>query len=199
MLTTNIPPREDAPRKGDWMLTYTGRIYWPIDPRASEVNIEDIAHSLAYQCRYGGHCAAYYSVAEHSVLLSRLLPSALRLMGLLHDATETYVTDVPRPLKPSLSNYREIEASNRVVIAEAFGLPPALHPEVEDLDRRICLAEMGRVMPRSPLPLGIDGPQPNVRLELWDPCEAEMMFLAEFDKLWQEKIGRQYPASVRRK
>lgn len=176
-------------RKGDWMLTFTGRVYWPVDPRASEVNIEDIAHSLAYQCRYGGHCLEYYSVAEHSVMVSRLLPPELRLVGLLHDATEAYVSDVPRPLKPFLSDYRAIEALNWRVIAEAFGLSDVLPPEVEDLDRRICLTEMNQIMPRSPLPLGIDGPQPFFSLPLWKPRVAELVFLQEFDRLWAKKIG----------
>jgi len=172
-------------RKGDWMLTYTGRVYWPVDPRADEVNIEDIAHSLAYQCRYGGHCLSYFSVAEHSVLVSRLLPPELRLVGLLHDATEAYVSDVPRPLKPFLSGYREIEARNWRVIAEAFGLPIKLPARVKDIDRRICLAEMPRVMPESPRPLEIEGPCPDVSLELLTPRCAEAMFLREFDELYR--------------
>ena len=61
-------------RKGDWMQTYTGRQFWPIDPRANEVHIEDIAHALSMMCRYNGHCRTFYSVAEHSVLVSQHVP-----------------------------------------------------------------------------------------------------------------------------
>lgn len=54
-------------RIGDWMQTYTGRAFWPLDPRVDEIDIDDIAHSLSMQCRYAGHCLRFYSVAEHSV------------------------------------------------------------------------------------------------------------------------------------
>lgn len=56
-----------AGRKGDWIQTVTGRPFWPLDPRVEELDIRDIAHSLAMQCRFGGHCHRFYSVAEHSV------------------------------------------------------------------------------------------------------------------------------------
>jgi hypothetical protein len=179
------------------MLTYTGRVYWPLDPRPCEVNIEDIAHALAYQCRYGGHTSEYYSVAEHCVLMSRLLPPKLKFVGLMHDATEAYVSDVPRPLKPYLANYAEIEARNWEAIGTAFGLPEVLPPEVEDLDRRMCLLEMGQLMPRAPFPLGIEGVKPGIRLERWGQKDAEMMFLATFDSLWKLKMVERYPATMR--
>lgn len=58
---------ETGNRIGDWMQTYTGRAFWPLDPRVDEIYIDDIAHSLSMQCRYAGHCLRFYSVAEHSV------------------------------------------------------------------------------------------------------------------------------------
>ena len=186
-------------RVGNWMLTYTGRVYWPMDPRPCEVNIEDIAHALAYQCRYGGHTSEYYSVAEHCVLVSRLLPEKLKFVGLMHDATEAYVSDVPRPLKPYLTNYAEIEARNWEAIGTAFGLPELLPPEVDDLDRRMCLLEMNWLMPKSPLPLGIEGVAPNICLERWSPGAAKEAFLVEFDHLWQLKMWDRFPATMRGK
>ena len=55
----------DAPRIGDWMQTYSGKRYYPVDPRIEDVDINDIAHALSHLCRYGGHCSRFYSVAEH--------------------------------------------------------------------------------------------------------------------------------------
>lgn len=63
-------------RRGDWLQTYTGRQYWPLDPRPEDVDLRDIAHALSQLCRYGGHTLFFYSVAEHSVLLSRWFESA---------------------------------------------------------------------------------------------------------------------------
>lgn len=54
-------------RVGDWMQTYSGRAFWPLDPRPEEIELDDIAHALSLQCRFGGHCRWFYSVAEHSI------------------------------------------------------------------------------------------------------------------------------------
>lgn len=56
--------------RGDWMQTYTGRRFYPLDPRPDEIDPEDIAHALSLLCRYGGHVDRFYSVAEHCVLMS---------------------------------------------------------------------------------------------------------------------------------
>src|ERR1700693_75116 len=60
-----------GPRKGDWIQTFTGRQFWPLDPRPEEVCIEDIAHGLSNECRFAGQCRSFYSVAQHSVLCAR--------------------------------------------------------------------------------------------------------------------------------
>lgn len=180
----------DVPRKGNWMLTYSGVAYYPIDPRPSEVNIRDIAHSLSMQCRYNGHCRDFYSVAEHSVYVSRLVPPEHSLVGLLHDAPEAYVTDVPRPLKPYLYNYTELEKINERVIADAFDLPYGIPQCVHEADLDICRTEMDLLMPGTPTPVSWPRPAPRVRIACLAPREAEMLFLSRFAELTHALLRR---------
>src|SRR4051812_30250690 len=84
-------------RVGNWMQTFTGRQFWPVDPRADEIAIEDIARALAMTCRFGGHVRFHYSVAQHSFLVSLVCSPEHALWGLLHDASEAYLGDVVWP------------------------------------------------------------------------------------------------------
>jgi len=86
----------------EWIQTYTGKKFWAFDAAIADICIEDIAHALAMRCRFGCHCKEFYSVAQHSVIVSHHLPPELKLWGLLHDATEAYLPDVPRPQKGRL-------------------------------------------------------------------------------------------------
>ncbi|WP_282454787.1 hypothetical protein [Agrobacterium sp. InxBP2] len=188
-LTRNTPA--EPPRAGDFMQTFTGRKYWPMSPRPHEVYIEDIAHSLGLQCRYAGHCLRFYSVAEHSVLIARHLAAKyapeVALAGLLHDAPEAYCVDIPRPLKPYLTNYNDIEQKNWLAIAARFQLDRELPDEVHDADNRIIADELVNLVPmpwhaRHDKPLG-------VRLRYWSPEEAEIEFLATFEVLMAGRVA----------
>lgn len=133
-----------AGRRGDWFLSLKGRQIWPLDLRPEDVDIVEIAHALANICRFGGHVpAGFYSVAQHSVLVASVLPPELRLVGLLHDATEAYCGDLVRPLKhsPELAAFREMENAMWPAIAERFGLPLAIPGEVKEADRRMLQTE----------------------------------------------------------
>ena len=79
-------------RRGDWIQTYLGIQFWPLDPRPEEVMLFDIAHSLSNMCRFTGHCREFYSVAQHSVIVSQNVPREDAAWGLLHDASEAYMT-----------------------------------------------------------------------------------------------------------
>lgn len=181
---------DSGQRVGSFMQTATGRKYWPCDPKPDEVFIEDIAHSLSLQCRYAGHVLRFYSVAEHSVLIARHLAAKhapeVALAGLLHDAPEAYCVDVPRPLKPYLANYKDIEARNWAAIATRFRLPEALPTEVHEADERIIADELANLVPMD-WHERYAGRRLGVRLRYWTPEEAKVEFLATFDAL----MGRQ--------
>src|SRR3954454_351254 len=108
--------------RGDWMQTYSGRRFYPMNPRPSEIDPVDIAHALSLLCRYGGHVDRFYSVAEHCVLMSQAVAPENALAALLHDATEAYVCDVPRPLKRQLPGYAAIEAMVWLAIVARFDI-----------------------------------------------------------------------------
>lgn len=132
-------------RLGDWAQSFTGRKFWPGDPRPEDVCLEDIAHALAHVCRFGGHVPVAYSVAQHSVLVSHVCPPAHALVGLMHDATEAYLGDVIRPLKTLLPSYALLEERWAKAIGQALGLGDELAhlPDaVKDADR--CALETER-------------------------------------------------------
>ena len=118
----------------DCIRTYSG-IYMNIfEPTLDMICIEDIAHSLSHQCRFAGHLPVFYSVAQHSVIASRYVSSEHALAALLHDASEAYLCDIPRQIKPKLTNYKEIEDNLMKLIAEKFGFGYPLHSDVKQAD-----------------------------------------------------------------
>jgi uncharacterized protein len=175
-------------RIGDWMQTFTGIQFWPLDPRPEEVCIEDIAHALSNICRFGGHSRCFYSVAEHSVLVYDNVAPENKLAALLHDAAEAYLGDMIRPLKRCMPEYQTAEARLLAVIFEKFGLPEELPEEVILVDNLILLNEKQEIMGEEPAPWGIARetalkPLDNVMIMGWTPLYAEKLFLMMYEEL----------------
>lgn len=170
-------------RYGDWMQTYSGKQFWPMDPRPEEIDIEDIAHALSMQCRYAGHCLRFYSVAEHCVHLSRQVSAENALWALLHDASEAYLVDVPRPVKPYLTGYHRAEGAVMSAVCARFDLPLGMPAQVNEYDTRILSDEFQQNMatPSAPL-LGV-GQSLGVELRFWPPEIAKLKFLNRFESL----------------
>lgn len=106
-------------------------------PDLSGVTIHDIAWTLARICRYGGHLRLgvdFYSVAQHSVIVSRLVPPELALTGLLHDAAEAVLGDMIRPIKILLPDYQALEAKWEAAIAARWRLAFPFPPEIKRAD-----------------------------------------------------------------
>lgn len=181
-----------AERRGDWMQTYLGLRFWPLDPRPEDVSFRDIAHALALQTRFGGHCMRFYSVAEHSVHLARAAPREHALWLLLHDASEAYLCDMVRPLKRFMPEYRAAEDRVQWAIYERYGLDPSMEPrEVKILDSRILIDERAQVM-RPTVDVWHYGGETEplgVTLQFWSPEQAEAEFLAEFAALSQREAA----------
>lgn len=144
------------------------------------MRIEDIAHGRAPLCRLGGHCDRFYSVAEHSVHVARPVSPEAALCGLLHDASEAYVVDLPRPLKRMLPRYALIERKVQLAIAEHFGLPPEIPAEIKAADTALLLAEARQLMRAPPMPWEERGEPPNVTLRCWSPEHAQAEFMVAF-------------------
>jgi len=179
-------PNLDATRIGDWLQTFTGRCFWPLDPRADEIAIEDIAHSLSMRCRYGGHSKRFYSVAEHCVLVSHYVPADMALWGLLHDAAEAFSADVPRPLKRSLPDWKPMEARIMFAVCERFGLSVIEPGGVKYVDYAITSDERIVLMSDCERDWGCLPPALGVSIRCLAPDQAEAEFLARFTELTKD-------------
>ena len=171
-----------------WIQTYTGKKFDFLNPTAEAVCIEDIAHALSNICRYTGHTKKFYSVAQHSVLMAdNVLPDEDKLVALLHDATEAYLTDISKPLKNLLPQYCELEDKVYKVIAEKFGLSDKLPDSVKEADLRLLATEKRDLLIGEPGEWTIIktvNPYPE-RIEPWSPKEAETLFLEDTDRYFK--------------
>lgn len=165
---------------------YDGEYFDFLDPDRSVYSVGTIAHALSNLCRYTGHVNRFYSVAEHSVLVSLAVPKKFALEGLFHDAAEAFLGDVSSPLKKLLPEYRALEDAAMASIAKKFNLSPwKLHSlEVHQADKRMYHAERQHIAPgkddlwhtnlravRSVKPVG------------FSPAVAETLFLERYKEL----------------
>lgn len=129
------------------ITTLSGRWFDILRPEEYRFDIEEIAEALSRLCRYTGHTNGFYSVAEHSILVSHAVPEKYALIGLLHDASEAFVGDVSSPLKALLPGYRDIENNIQQAIANHFSLPYPFPEEIHDADKRVYWLERKHVAP----------------------------------------------------
>ncbi|HLO65303.1 MAG TPA: hypothetical protein VK165_20260 [Azonexus sp.] len=162
----------------NWMLTASGKQFDPVDPQPEMIDLVDIAHGLAHECRFAGQCRRFYSVAQHSILASQIVAPEYALEALLHDAAEAYIKDIPSPIKRLLPDYRALEAKVETVIRARFGLPPHKSVAVAAADLIMLATErrdlMGNDAPWTCLH-GINPmPQPIRAMSSW---HAKSMFM----------------------
>ena len=176
-------------RIGNPITTYLGSPFWVHDPRPEEIEIEDIAHALSFACRFGGHSRVYYSVAQHSVLVSLECPVVHALYGLLHDAAEAYLADIPDPAKALLPDVKRVEAALWRAIAIRFGLDSEIPIEVFEADKRVFKQEYLLYMNGPPLAslMEIEDTEIAINTALGPP-EAEILFQNRFMELMENKL-----------
>jgi 5'-deoxynucleotidase YfbR-like HD superfamily hydrolase len=165
------------------ILTSSGRYFDLRNPNPDDIHIGEIAHALSHLCRFTGHVRKFYSVAEHCVHTSYLVPQEHALHALLHDAAEAYIGDVASPLKYMLPEYREIERAVEAAVGRAFGLSTLPHPSVKHADLVMLATERRDLLPwdiedQWECLLGIN-PIP-MRLNPMSPKAARKAFIARF-------------------
>lgn len=173
-------------RRTGWMQTYTGEPFWPLEPDLDEIDIVSIAHSLSMLCRYNGHCIRFYSVAEHSVLLSHTVDPEHARWGLMHDAVEAYFGDMVRPVKYEMPEFCGHEKNLEAAIAGKFRLGWPMPAQVKEHDTRIVVDERAQNMApaRLPWPM-LDGFEPlGVTINCWSPDRAEAEFMSRYQQLF---------------
>ncbi len=197
-----VPRTEDT-----FIRTYTGLKFWPLNPWADDVIIEDIAHALSLVCRWTGHTYCFYSVAEHSIRVSKLaeqlflaeykrrdiatlaMAREVALWGLLHDASEAYLCDVPSPLKhaPGFGQlYKGFERTLTAVIAERFDLIPHMPSVVKEADVVLLNTEARDLMDVAEADVDewrVAGARLPEAIFPMDPQHAEVEFMRRFEAL----------------
>lgn len=164
------------------ITTRSGRQVSLLDPQYSQIDIGDISHGLAYQCRFNGQTSRFYSIAQHSLMVASILPDHLKLAGLLHDAAEAYVGDVVQPLKVLLPEYQAIENRFTQEIGLRFNVNLDHHAEVKHADLIALATEKRDLLPRERCDWDLlKGIRPLDRLTLpMTPEQSEEAFMRTF-------------------
>jgi hypothetical protein len=194
-------------RIGESVLTVSGVEFYPLDPRAADVNIQDIAHALAYSTRFNGHASDYYSIAEHCVHASYECDLDDALEGLMHDAAEYVVGDLVSPVRRMIyrgsrtlegCSFDDVERAVERVVADKFRLryddaKAWPWPEsVRRADLAVLAAEKRDLFPEASRPWkSLVGVEPmRRRVECWSPAKSRMKFLARFYELYELRLAR---------
>ena len=176
-----------------FIRTWSSIFFSPLDPLPRNIASVDIAHALSMLCRANGHFRSFYSVGQHCLACEAEaaaagLPRETRLACLLHDASEAYISDITRPVKLGLPEYRVIEKRLQDTIYRRFGVDPeneAVMREVSRIDDAMLYYEF---LELGGFPLYDSAPE-----KLTDPCfafqpftETERQYLDTLNKLLED-------------
>ena len=174
----------------EWIQTYTGRAIWPHCPDEKDaISIQDIGHALSMKCRFQGHCKYFYSVAQHCCIVSDLLIEyGFALQGLLHDANEAYLPDVPAPIKELISGWHEIEYNIQRQIEDKYQTGPTMIDLVKCYDLIALATERRDLMNPAPYRWHhIEGITPLAeKIRPWTPEKARDEFYQRFEQ-WRKR------------
>lgn len=194
-----INPYKDPSRLGGSIQTYTGLIFYPLDPRLDDINLVDVAHGLSNKCRFTGHTSRFYSTAEHSCRVSCYLEDiGATLMqqycGLHHDDTDAYLPDVPTPLKrlPEFEWFRKLEHDMQELCYKRFNCVVDDYKIIKKADVVMLFAEKRDLMPKvnsqwDPVFEETDSPY-SYKIKPLPPEKAEYWYLERHYNL-TKKLG----------
>jgi hypothetical protein len=199
MSVAPTPSSDETSKDRGYIQTYTGVQFHLEDPL---FRMTDIAHALSMQCRFAGHVKRFYSVAEHSVIVSLLMQELSLgdpMEGLLHDAAEAYLVDMPRPWKNMLPDYSRLEAALEAKFRAQFHLPAEKSHGCKTADHLALfiegyylVADQGRCYgdPFSVRPIAMDLVKAGWRVVNLLPADAEEKFMQRYNTLGSENHGR---------
>ena len=179
-----------------YITTYTGKHFDPIQPEPGLFDLTDISHALSLLCRGNGHMKHFYSVAQHSIACAeeakaRGYSARVQLGCLLHDASECYMSDVPRPLKQEMPRYREVEDQLLQVIYEKFlgsGLTDEEGRRLKEIDDDLLWYDLEVLLEDKQ-----SGEAPKLHIELDYTvrpfAEVEQEYLELFKELYNEQTS----------
>ena len=179
------------PAPGPYLQTVSGRWVNPFDPDPEQLDSGDIARALANQCRFGGHCRVFYSVAQHSVIVSELVEARGGdvedvFAALMHDAGEAYLGDMPHPLKhrsPLGAAFKEAENHLEAALQQHFAIKPGV-AEIKRADRALLATERRAFSDERWNWPELEGVEPlDLELTAMSPDEAQQAFLARYEAL----------------
>ena len=184
-------PDHAPPAPGPYLQTVSGRWVNPFDPDPEQLDPADIARALANQCRFGGHCRAFYSVAQHSVIVSELVEERGgdaddAFAALMHDATEAYLGDMPHPLKhrsPLGAAFKQAEDQLEEALRDRFDIKPGVSA-IKLVDRALLATERRAFSAETWHWPELDGVEPlDLELTAWSPDEAAEAFARRYAEL----------------
>lgn len=163
------------------ILLSSGNYFNLLAPDESEFTILDIAHALSNLCRFNGHTREFYSVAQHSVLVSQILPVEDQLAGLLHDVAEAFIGDMVRPLKNILPDYRAVEKAVENSVLRRLGIS-CIPPSVTHADLTLLATERRDLLPQNDRQWALlDGIKPLDKIiKPWTPSRASFEFIKHY-------------------
>ena len=193
--TNDVPwaavPDHAPPAPGPYLQTVSGRWVNPFDPDPDQLDAKNIARALANQCRFGGHSRVFYSVAQHSVIVSELVEQRGGdaedvFAALMHDASEAYLGDMPHPIKhrsPLGAAFKAAEEHLEEAIRDRFRIKADV-PEIKRADRALLATERRAFSNKDWHWPELDGVEPlDLELEAWAPDAAARAFAARYAEL----------------
>jgi len=172
-----LNPIQDMQKYDGRINTLSGKVINLLDPKPEEINIEDIARGLAYNCHFGGHTPKFFSIAQHCLMVVQMMKedncsTELMMAGLLHDAAEAYLGDVVKPLKVELDRYQEIENKMLSVIFEKYNINYSNMPLIKIYDIEVQKMEFFTFYKGG-----------NEITEFLDPEQSRELFLKIYEEL----------------